>query len=169
MELDKYETNLAEMSRMYGQKFYEYHKIFSQRCAAALAVGKKINWAEKDKDLLQMIIGGTPANVCGMCGEVSHTTPFCPRHMHPSITSLRIVMAHSKTMRVCTMVFLYVITLTLVDVKETSIFMLIFVKSANLHHMVPEAVQEIATNRFWFRCLTSLLSQNRVQRTIDYP
>lgn len=84
MELDKYETNLVEMSRMYGQKFYEYHKIFSQRCAAALAIGKKINWAEKDKDLLQMIIGGTPANACGICGEVSHTTPFCPRHMHPS-------------------------------------------------------------------------------------
>ena len=38
------------------------------------------------------------------------------------------------------MVFLHVITLTLVDVKETSVFMLIFVKSANLHHMVPEAV-----------------------------
>ncbi|MCG8033304.1 MAG: hypothetical protein JAZ03_14145 [Candidatus Thiodiazotropha taylori] len=84
MELDKYETNLVEMSRMYGPKFYEYHKIFSQRCAAALTVGKKINWAEKDKDLLQMIIGGTPANACGICGEVSHTTPFCPRHMHPS-------------------------------------------------------------------------------------
>lgn len=84
MELDKYETNLVEMSRMYGQKFYEYHKIFSQRCAAALAIGKKINWAEKDKDLLQMIIGGTPAYACGICSEVSHTTPFCPQHMHPS-------------------------------------------------------------------------------------
>ena len=78
MELDKYETNLVEMSRMYGQKFYEYHKIFSQRCAAALAIGKKINWAEKDKDLLQMVIGGTPAYACGICSEVSHTTPFCP-------------------------------------------------------------------------------------------
>lgn len=84
MELDKYETNLVEMSRMYGQKFYEYHKIFSQCCAAALAIGKKINWAEKDKDLLQMIIGGTPANACGICSEVSHTTPFCPQLMHPS-------------------------------------------------------------------------------------
>ena len=38
------------------------------------------------------------------------------------------------------MVFLCVITLTLVDVEEPSAFMLIFVKSANLHHMVPEAV-----------------------------
>ena len=78
----KFETNLAEMSRMYGQKFYEYHKIFSQRCAAALAIRKKINWAEKEKDLLQMIISGIPANICGICGEVSYTTPFCPRHMH---------------------------------------------------------------------------------------
>ena len=65
------------------------------------------------------------------------------------------------------MVFLYVITLTLMDVKETSVFMLIFVKSANLDHMVPEAVLEVALNRFLFRCLTTLLSQNRVQRTTD--
>ena len=47
-------------------------------------LGKKINWAEKDKDLLQVIIGGTPANACGICSEVSHTTPFCPQHKHPS-------------------------------------------------------------------------------------
>lgn len=78
-------------------------------------------------------------------------------------------MAHSKSMRLCTMVFLYVITLTLVDVKEPSVFMLIFVKSANLHHMVPEAVLEVILNRFLSKCLTTLLSQNRVQRTIDYP
>lgn len=67
------------------------------------------------------------------------------------------------------MVFLCVITLTLVDVEEPSAFMLIFVKSANLHHMVPEAVLAVALNRFLFRCLITLLSQNKVQRTIDYP
>lgn len=67
------------------------------------------------------------------------------------------------------MVFLYVITITLVDVRETSVFMLIFVKSANLHHTELEAVQEVASNRLLFRCLTTLLSQNRALRTIDYP
>ena len=35
----------------------------------ALEQGKKVNWAEKDKDLLQMIIGGTACNACGICKE----------------------------------------------------------------------------------------------------
>ena len=39
-----------------------------------------MNWAEKDKDLLQMIIGGTACNACGICKEVSHATMFCPQH-----------------------------------------------------------------------------------------
>ena len=57
-EMDQYEANIVEISRVFGPKFYEYHKQFTQRCAAALALGKKVNWAEKDEDLLQMIIGG---------------------------------------------------------------------------------------------------------------
>ena len=79
-ELDQYESNIIEISRVYGQKFYEYHKIFSQKCAVALEQGKKVNWAEKDKDLLQMIIGGTPCKTCSICKEVSHSTPFCPNN-----------------------------------------------------------------------------------------
>ena len=79
-ELDAYEASIIEISRVYGKKFYEYHKIFSQKCAMALEQGKKVNWAEKDKDLLQMIIGGTACNACGICKEVSHATMFCPQH-----------------------------------------------------------------------------------------
>ena len=59
------------------------------------------------------------------------------------------------------MVFLYVITLTLVDVKEPSVFMLIFVISAKLRHMVSEAVLDVTLNRFLFRCLITLLSQKQ--------
>ena len=77
-ELDQYETNIVEISRVFGSKFYEYHKLFTQRCAAALALGKKVNWAVKDKDLLQMIVGGTRAASCTICIEVSHSTSFCP-------------------------------------------------------------------------------------------
>ena len=79
-ELDQYESNIIELSRVYGRKFYEYHKIFSQKCAVALEQGKKVNWAEKDKDLLQMIIGGTQCNTCNICKEVSHTTQYCPQN-----------------------------------------------------------------------------------------
>ena len=78
-ELDTYESNLIEIARVYGRKFYEYHKIFSQKCAVALEQGKKVNWAEKDKDLLQMIIGGTQCNTCNICQEVTHVTQFCPQ------------------------------------------------------------------------------------------
>lgn len=40
-------------------------------------MGKKINWAEKDKDLLQMMIRGVQCNSCSICKEVSHPTRFC--------------------------------------------------------------------------------------------
>ena len=69
-ELDEYEANIIEISRVYGKKFYEYHKIFSQKCAMVLEHGKKVNWAKKDKDLLQMIIGGTACNACGICNAL---------------------------------------------------------------------------------------------------
>ena len=39
-----------------------------------------MNWPEKDKDLLQMIIGGTACNACGICKEVYYATMFCPQH-----------------------------------------------------------------------------------------
>ena len=80
-ELDDYMTNIIDIARIYGGKFYEYHKIFSQKCAVALEQGKKVNWAEKDKNLLQMIIGGTQCNSCHICKEVSHTTQFCPQNV----------------------------------------------------------------------------------------
>ena len=48
-ELDEYMENVVEIARVYGRKFYEYHKFFSQKCAVALEQGKKVNWAEKDK------------------------------------------------------------------------------------------------------------------------
>ena len=51
-ELDAYEASIIEISHVYVKKFYEYHKIFSQNCAMALEQRKKVNWAEKDKDLL---------------------------------------------------------------------------------------------------------------------
>ena len=56
-ELDAYELIIIEISAVYGPKFYEYHKLFAQECASALTMRQKLNWAEKDKDLHQMIIG----------------------------------------------------------------------------------------------------------------
>ena len=47
----------------------------------ALEHGKRVNRAEKDKDLLQIIIGGTQCNTCHTCKEVSLATQFCPRNV----------------------------------------------------------------------------------------
>ena len=60
-ELDAYESYVIDISHVYGRKFNEYHKIVSQKCAMALEQGIKVNWAEKDKDLLLMI---TSARKC---------------------------------------------------------------------------------------------------------
>ena len=62
-----------------AEKFYEYHNIFYQKCAMGLKQGIKVKWAEKDKDLLHMIIGGRHAITCNICKEVSHTTLYCPQ------------------------------------------------------------------------------------------
>ena len=85
-ELDEYMENVVEIARVYGRKFYEYHKFFSQKCAVALEQGKKVSWAEKDKNLLQMIIGGTLCNSCNICKEVSHTTQFCPQNANQLVS-----------------------------------------------------------------------------------
>ena len=46
--MDQYEANIVNISRVFGPEFYEYHKQFTQRGAAALAFGKKVDWSEKD-------------------------------------------------------------------------------------------------------------------------
>ena len=44
----------------------------------ALEQGIKV---KKDKDLLQMKIGGTQCITCNICKEVSHTTQYCPQNV----------------------------------------------------------------------------------------
>ena len=43
-----------------------------------MCYGIKVKWSEKDKDLLQMIIGPRQFITCDVCKEVSHTT-HCPQ------------------------------------------------------------------------------------------
>ena len=78
-ELDKYEAIIVGIYNIYGDKFYEYHKLFSLRSANALALYKiKIDWSVRDRDLLQLISSGAKSKTCNHCGEVSHDTKFCP-------------------------------------------------------------------------------------------
>ena len=54
--------------------------------------GKKVNWVEKDKDLLQMVIGGTQCNSCHLCKEVSHTTQSCPQNVKQYAATLLVIL-----------------------------------------------------------------------------
>jgi len=78
-ELDDYEANILEIYNYYGSsKFYEYHKMFAAKSAAALREDNiVVDWSQRDKDLLYMIVAGSRTNECKMCGSFAHSTPFC--------------------------------------------------------------------------------------------
>lgn len=77
-ELDHYEANIVQIHDVYGPSFYEYHKLYSLKCANALQLHQlKIDWSRKDQDLLRLISAGTTSNPCSICKEVSHKTQFC--------------------------------------------------------------------------------------------
>jgi hypothetical protein len=77
-ELDQYLAHIVDVNQAYGDRFYEYHKLFSLRAANALEqFGIKVDWSKGDRTLLQLIIGGAKSNYCALCGEVSHEAAFC--------------------------------------------------------------------------------------------
>ena len=136
-ELDEYEANIIDISRVYGRKFYEYHKIFSQKCAVALEQGKKVNWGEKDKDLMQMIIGGTQCNSCNICKEVSHTTQFCPQNFSQfGVYSIRTHLHSYRPLtvrRLCRGNQLYAIFSTVLAVRKTNVIICTYARPAILY------------------------------------
>ena len=78
-ELDKYEAIIVGIYNVYGDKFYEYHKLFSLKSANALMLHKlKVDWSIRDRDLLQLVSAGARSKSCNICGEVTHEGKFCP-------------------------------------------------------------------------------------------
>lgn len=83
-ELDHYEAIIVDLYNVYGERFYEYHKLFSLRSANALAVHKiKVDWSMRDRDLIQLIASRSKS--CSICAEVSHDTKFCPQLQTSSV------------------------------------------------------------------------------------
>ena len=77
-ELDGYEALIHDIHHLHGEKFYEYHKIFSMRSAMALQVHKmKLDWSQRDSEIYTMISAHLSAS-CSKCGEFSHQPQFCP-------------------------------------------------------------------------------------------
>ncbi|VDI17346.1 Hypothetical predicted protein [Mytilus galloprovincialis] len=78
-ELDAYEDEIIDISNFYGDRFYDYHKLFSAKSAALLRERRiKVDWSKRDRDLLSLIVAGGNVNVCKICNLVDHTTAFCP-------------------------------------------------------------------------------------------
>ena len=77
--MDKYEAIIVEIYNVYGDKFYEYHKLFPLKSANALSLHKlKVEWSVRDRDLLQLVSSGAKSKSCSLCGEILHDTKFCP-------------------------------------------------------------------------------------------
>ena len=77
-ELDHYEAHIVHIYNVYGDRYYEYHKLFSLKCANALQLHKlKVDWSQLDRDLLQLVTAGAKTKFCEICREVSHDTKFC--------------------------------------------------------------------------------------------
>ena len=94
-ELDSYEANIIDIYNVYGERFYEYHKLFSLRSANALTIHRiKVDWSAKDRDLIQLI--SSRARSCAICSEVSHDTKFCPSYNKTDIKSSNATDRHGR-------------------------------------------------------------------------
>lgn len=77
-ELDIYEAIIIEFHNLFGEKFYDYYRIFSARSAEALRMHTiKVDWSVRDKTLINLLLSGTKTKCCGQCGSIAHTTVFC--------------------------------------------------------------------------------------------
>ena len=89
-ELDAYEAIIIELHNLYGQKCYDYHKLFSARSAEALREHNiKVDWSIKDKMLISTIMSGARTNSCVHCGSVDHRSDFCLSRVQTTLSQLQ--------------------------------------------------------------------------------
>ncbi|CAC5415469.1 unnamed protein product [Mytilus coruscus] len=77
-ELDLYLAHNIETANIWPDCFYEYHKIFSAKCAVMLIQHNiKIDWSKVDSDLRNMVCEGSKINTCRKCHSTTHSTVMC--------------------------------------------------------------------------------------------
>lgn len=77
-ELDAYLQHIIETANVWPAKFYEYHKMFSAKCAIMLQEHNiKIDWSLGDPELRQLVCAGSRVNMCTLCSSTLHTTSMC--------------------------------------------------------------------------------------------
>ncbi|KAM4809787.1 uncharacterized protein WCC33_017919 [Rhinophrynus dorsalis] len=79
-ELDLYLYRVVELGYRYrGSAFYDYHRSFSAKVAAALAQFNCLtNWSQLDMELFCQHFAGLQAPVYSVCQSTEHTSGFCP-------------------------------------------------------------------------------------------
>ncbi|CAG2242115.1 unnamed protein product [Mytilus edulis] len=77
-ELDLYLAHIIETANIWPDCFYEYHKMFSAKCAVMLIQHNiKIDWSKGDSDLRNMVCAGSKINKCRKCHSTTHSTVMC--------------------------------------------------------------------------------------------
>ncbi|XP_044125174.1 mucin-5AC-like [Bufo gargarizans] len=79
-ELDTYLYRIADLGHKYGgSAFYDYHRSFSAKAAAALHQFQFMsNWADLDMELFCRHFAGLKAPLCAICQSIFHSTEWCP-------------------------------------------------------------------------------------------
>ena len=78
-ELDLYEGIIIGIHNSHGDAFYDYHKLFSAKCAEALKNGIKVDWSLMDMRVYGLVTAGRRAKSCDLCSSVAHATGQCDR------------------------------------------------------------------------------------------
>lgn len=77
-ELDAYLSHIIETANIWPERFYEYHQVFSNKCAALLLQRNiKVDWSKGDNELRMLISAGSPVKSCDFCGSNIHSSSMC--------------------------------------------------------------------------------------------
>ncbi|CAG2208018.1 unnamed protein product [Mytilus edulis] len=95
-ELDADEEDIIEISNFYGNKFYDYHTLFSAKASTFLQEKQiKVDWSKRDRDLMILIGAGVEINICKLCHMVDHDTKFCPLQLSEKSVSTPLLTKNS--------------------------------------------------------------------------
>lgn len=71
-ELDLYIGNIIQIYNTHGQVFYDYHKLFSAKCAEALRLhATKVDWSFLDTHVFTLVTSGTRAQTRDLCHSIT--------------------------------------------------------------------------------------------------
>ncbi|KAM3598250.1 uncharacterized protein V6R79_015547 [Siganus canaliculatus] len=76
---------IGDLNLRYGKNiFYQYHNAFSNKAALYIAQSNiRLNWSVLDSEILIMIVGGSQAVSCRMCGNMGHSDSLACKDAHP--------------------------------------------------------------------------------------